>query len=119
MKIILITLKKILFWSYERGSWQYDLMCVLILAFIFFTHNSVFQSQNTSTPLTVRGDEIGKFEPNGIRPIEDPPRQKDSNAASISRIEKSEASSGTNNYVAWRKTSVRSVQFTEKQYETK
>jgi len=60
MKIILITLKKILFWSYERGSWQYDVMCVLILAFIFLSPNRMFQSQNTSTPLTVRGDERGK-----------------------------------------------------------
>jgi hypothetical protein len=35
MRIILSTLKKVLFWSYERGSWQYDVMCVLILLFIF------------------------------------------------------------------------------------
>ena len=24
-----------LFWHYERGSWQYDIICALILAFIF------------------------------------------------------------------------------------
>lgn len=54
MKIILTTLKKILFWSYERGSWQYDIMCVLILAFIFLSPNRWFQSQNTTTTLTVR-----------------------------------------------------------------
>jgi hypothetical protein len=53
VKIILTTLKKILFWSYERGSWQYDIMCVLILAFIFLAPNRWFQSQDTST-LTVR-----------------------------------------------------------------
>jgi len=29
--------KKILFWSYGRTSWQYDVLSVLILAFIFLT----------------------------------------------------------------------------------
>jgi hypothetical protein len=42
---ILTTLKRVLFWSYERGTWQYDIMCVLILAFIFFSPNSLFRSQ--------------------------------------------------------------------------
>jgi hypothetical protein len=54
MKIILSTLKKILFWSYDRGSWQYDIMCVLILAFIFLSQNKMFHSQDTSTGLPVR-----------------------------------------------------------------
>ena len=26
-----------IFWRYERGSWQYDIMAILILAFIFLT----------------------------------------------------------------------------------
>jgi hypothetical protein len=26
-----------LFWTYERGTWQYDIMVILILAFIFLT----------------------------------------------------------------------------------
>ena len=30
-------LRRSIFWSYERGSWQYDLIVVLILAFIFFS----------------------------------------------------------------------------------
>ena len=30
-------LKKILFWSYGRTSWQYDVLCALILAFVFLT----------------------------------------------------------------------------------
>jgi hypothetical protein len=29
--------KKILFWSYGRTSWQYDVLSALILAFIFLT----------------------------------------------------------------------------------
>lgn len=36
------TIIDILFWRFQRGSWQYDIMCGLILAFIFFTPVSVF-----------------------------------------------------------------------------
>jgi hypothetical protein len=34
-----------LFWTYERGTWQYDIMVALILAFIFFTPRSWFHDQ--------------------------------------------------------------------------
>lgn len=47
MNVILATLKKILFWSYDRGTWQYDVMCVLILAFIFFGPNRVFHGKRS------------------------------------------------------------------------
>ena len=33
---------RILFWTYERGTWQYDILCVFILAFIFLTPPAVF-----------------------------------------------------------------------------
>jgi hypothetical protein len=36
------TLKKIFFWNYERNTWQWDLLCVVILIFIFLTPNSWF-----------------------------------------------------------------------------
>jgi len=32
-----------IFWSYERGSWQYDIIVAVILAFIFLTPRSLFQ----------------------------------------------------------------------------
>lgn len=32
----------VLFWTYSRGSWQYDLMCASILAFIFLTPREYF-----------------------------------------------------------------------------
>ncbi|HEX5413924.1 MAG TPA: hypothetical protein VFZ27_18930 [Terriglobia bacterium] len=32
-----LVIKRAIFWSYERGSWQYDAICLLILAFIFIT----------------------------------------------------------------------------------
>src|SRR5262249_15866142 len=50
MNIIFTTLKKILFWCYDRGTWQYDLLCVLILAFIFLAPNWVFNTSGRSTP---------------------------------------------------------------------
>jgi len=35
-KVALI-MKRAIFWSYERGSWQYDIIVLVILAFIFLT----------------------------------------------------------------------------------
>lgn len=37
MKSLVQLGKRILFWSYGRTSWQYDVLSVLILAFIFLT----------------------------------------------------------------------------------
>jgi hypothetical protein len=33
----------VLLWNYERGSWQYDVMCGLIVAFILLTPRSFFR----------------------------------------------------------------------------
>ncbi|MBD0369409.1 MAG: hypothetical protein ICV60_01040 [Pyrinomonadaceae bacterium] len=38
------TLKKLLFWSYGRSTWQYDVLCALILVFIFLTPQSWFRT---------------------------------------------------------------------------
>lgn len=38
-------LKRFVFWEYARGSWQYDVMVGLILAFIFFTPREFFRDQ--------------------------------------------------------------------------
>jgi len=37
---LLTTLKKIFFWNYERNTWQWDVLCVVILIFIFLTPKS-------------------------------------------------------------------------------
>ncbi len=37
--------RSVLFWGYRRGSWQYDLIVVAILAFIFLTPRRVFNDQ--------------------------------------------------------------------------
>ncbi len=35
-------LARLLIWYYERGSWQYDIIVLLILAFVFLTPRSFF-----------------------------------------------------------------------------
>jgi len=40
-------LTRSLFWSYERGTWQYDIIVLLILAFIFATPRSWFRDRPT------------------------------------------------------------------------
>jgi len=36
-------LKRLLFWDFRRASWQYDIIVVAILAFIFLTPRSIFR----------------------------------------------------------------------------
>ncbi len=40
-------LSRILFWSYERGSWQYDLAVIAILVFVLLTPGRWFHDQPT------------------------------------------------------------------------
>jgi len=46
---LLAVLKSILLWSYERGTWQYDVLCLLILAFIFLTPSHWFNRSGASS----------------------------------------------------------------------
>ena len=38
------------FWTYHRGSWQYDILVVLILTFIFLTPRSWLRDRPASPP---------------------------------------------------------------------
>ena len=40
-----LVMTRAVFWSYERGSWQYDVIVVVILAFIFITPASWFHDR--------------------------------------------------------------------------
>lgn len=42
-----------LFWTYERGTWQYDIMVALILAFIFLTPRDWFHDRPVPPPTDV------------------------------------------------------------------
>jgi hypothetical protein len=104
MKIILATLKKTLFWSYDRGSWQYDVMCVLILAFIFLVPNSVFTRRASLPPLVVRRAELGQVEPNNLeRELSIRLERQYGHAARVGRIETAEDSAGEVSYVVYPK----------------
>ena len=35
--------KKVILWSYGRTTWQYDVLCVAILAFVFLTPKGWFE----------------------------------------------------------------------------
>lgn len=37
-------LKAMILWGYARNTWQYDVLCALILAFIFLTPKSWFEN---------------------------------------------------------------------------
>lgn len=49
MKIFSI-IKSIVLWSYERGTWQYDVLSVLILAFIFLTPHNILDERLSGKP---------------------------------------------------------------------
>ncbi len=40
-------MKSLYNWNYERGSWQYDVFCLLIIAFIFLTPKTWFNNRRT------------------------------------------------------------------------
>lgn len=112
MKIVLTTLKKVLFWSYERGSWQYDIMCVLILAFIFFGPNDVFHSHRSSAadeitawPIFVSREEVEQSEPGGLEEsIRRRLIQKYGHSISVARIDQVRDDAGRlTGYLAWEK----------------
>ncbi len=42
MSFILSFIKKSFLWSYARNTWQWDVLCVLILIFIFLTPKNWF-----------------------------------------------------------------------------
>jgi len=49
--------RSIFVWSFERGTLQYDIICVLILAFVFFVPPSCFVSKKAQkTPTSYHDD---------------------------------------------------------------
>jgi hypothetical protein len=51
---MLQTLKNIILWEYKRGTWQYDVLCFLIIAFIFITPKHWFEKEFKTPPATMR-----------------------------------------------------------------
>jgi hypothetical protein len=44
---IKLVITRSIFWAYERGTWQYDLIVIAILAFIFFSPRAWFNDRPT------------------------------------------------------------------------
>ena len=65
MGFMLSTAKKVAFWTYPRTSWQWDVLCVLILVFIFLTPKSWFvntalqRSHAAQTTVVMSTDVVG------------------------------------------------------------
>ena len=68
MRFIGTILKKTFLWGYERGSWQYDILCGLILAFIFFGPNYLFHSADgvNSAPVFIKREELNEPVPENV-----------------------------------------------------
>ena len=47
-------IKNIIRWRYARGSWQWDVLCILILIFIFFTPKEWFDKREKLATQTSR-----------------------------------------------------------------
>ncbi len=47
-------MKNIILWNYERASWQWDVLCLLILAFIFLTPKAWFDKRERPANQTSR-----------------------------------------------------------------
>ena len=65
MGLLLNSTRKIVFWTYPRTSWQWDVLCVLILVFIFLSPKSWFETSEFrrihmgATTVVVSSDLIG------------------------------------------------------------
>jgi len=60
-------MKNVILWNFSRGTWQYDIFCLLIIAFIFLTPNIWFGERKdpanlrkAKTVQEVRSNQAGK-----------------------------------------------------------
>jgi hypothetical protein len=71
-------LKNLLIWSYERGTLQYDIICALILAFVFFMPPSCFVAKREAIPPQVFGRSASNttHSEKAINPAQPEPQRK-------------------------------------------
>src|SRR5712691_3381676 len=67
MGYLLTTIRKTFFWNYARNTWQWDILCVVILIFIFLTPKSwwenserrkAFAHQSPTSSIILVGPEV-------------------------------------------------------------
>ena len=49
MKSLWVGIKDVLLWSYARGTWQYDLLCLLIVCAVFLIPSHYFGDRDRTT----------------------------------------------------------------------
>ena len=47
-------IRNFVLWNHERGTWQYDIFCLLIIAFIFLTPKAWFEKRERLATQTAR-----------------------------------------------------------------
>ncbi len=57
MKSLFVEIKNIILWSHERGTWQYDVLCALIIGTIFLVPSEYFGDRDRESIKTVRANE--------------------------------------------------------------
>jgi len=87
-------MKRFLLWDYPRASWQYDIMVVLILVFIFLTPRSVFRDQPRASNIIRLPEENGAnvffVEPDLVSPVPEAERKSRVESLLKSRFGKTE-----------------------------
>lgn len=69
-------MRKFIFWEYPRASWQYDLMVILILAFIFLTPREIFRDQPRALSVVMLSGSQFWIEPALLTGLEDSQRME-------------------------------------------
>src|SRR5215470_58609 len=60
MKSLLVGIKNVLLWSYARGTWQFDALCLLIVLTVFLVPSSYFGDRDRAKQKSA--NEIGGTE---------------------------------------------------------
>ncbi len=54
MKSLFVGIKNIILWSYERGTWQYDVLCLLIIGTVFLVPSKYFGDRDRASVKSVQ-----------------------------------------------------------------
>ena len=57
MKSLLVGIKNVLLWSYARGTWQFDALCLLIVLTVFLVPSSYFGDQDRAKQISANDGE--------------------------------------------------------------
>jgi hypothetical protein len=72
------TWRNIFVWSYERGTLPYDILCGLILAFVFFVPRSCFAPKKVENPaVRLNADKVFASQTTLPSPVRQVPAKRD------------------------------------------